>query len=1359
MPKAHASTHSDIPIVGIGASAGGLEALQHFFRNVPDDLGAAYVVIVHLAPDRDSDLPAILGRETAMPVVQVGDHAQVDLAANQVYVIAPDRKLELTDAALGASAFERPRGQRAAIDLFFRSLCSAHSDIYAVILSGSGSDGTIGAKAVKEAGGLVLVQDPNEAAHESMPRAVMAGGVADVVLPIRELVQRLAALIGSRDRIAHMVAASEQVGTEWTNAEGPGAEDDIAQALQGVLALLRRRTGHDFSKYKRKTILRRLLRRMQLHHTAKVTDYQRLLEADAEEVRALLRDLLISVTAFFRDPEAWAALQEHVVAPLVDRTQPEQPIRCWVPGCATGEEAYSVAMLFSEELERRQTQQELIIFASDVDERALAVAREGVYPEAIIADVSEERLRRWFRRTDDHYRVGTELRDRVVFATHSLQRDPPFSQLHLISCRNLLIYLDRELQEQVMATFRYACRDDGYLFLGSAETANPKWFRPLAKQHRIYTVQANSDGRRSILPDLPATVSQPPASTRPLERPRVDREGLMERHRVVLEALAPPSVLVDERWNVRSYSESAGRFFEPRGGPATLSVADSVRPELRGELTVALRHALESGAPWLSEFVTVRCTEGPRRVAVLVQPRDQQGQADTQALVLFLEAGPATALQQQVLEQPSSEREQALLEKLYQAEQHIERLHAEHHVAEEDLRAANEELQSLNEEFRSTTEELETSKEELQSINEELQTVNHQMKLKLEETARAHDDLENLMAATNIATLFLDRQLCIKRFTPQLKNMFNVKAQDHGRAIGDITHALDYQNIEEDARHVLKDLIPLERSANARDGRAFIVQLMPYRATENRIDGVVITLVDVTHLKRAEEDLRRSERRFRALLEASGDALYIMNPGWTEMRELQGGGFMADTVEPRRNWMDVYILPDDQAWVQDAIAQAIRTRGAFQLEHRVRQADGAVGWTLSRAAPILDEQGAIVEWFGAATDVTARKMAEQTLHEAARSKNEFLAVLSHELRNPLAPLRTGVELLGQVRDKPELLDTVRPMMERQLAHLVRLVDDLLDISRISQGRIELQRAPLDLNASIEAAIEQLGPDLAERRHELIMDLAKTPLPVNGDHERLTEVFANLLSNAAKYTHPGGTIRVRSETEGRQVLVAIRDNGYGIPPDRIEGIFTLFGQVPEHREHTGGGGLGIGLALSRKLVEMHDGTITATSPGLGHGSEFVVRLPVHRSAGAAPAPDAPAAAPGRSRRVLVVEDNIDAAEALRMLLELMGHLVRVVHDGPSALEQVEAFGPQVVLLDVGLPEMDGIEVATRLRALPGGDRLILVAVTGWGQDDDRQRTREAGFDEHLIKPVDTREIRRVLEIPPAPDASTTSDSDT
>lgn len=493
--------------------------------------------------------------------------------------------------------------------------------------------------------------------------------------------------------------------------------------------------------------------------------------------------------------------------------------------------------------------------------------------------------------------------------------------------------------------------------------------------------------------------------------------------------------------------------------------------------------------------------------------------------------------------------------------------------------------------------------------------------------------------------------------------------------------------------------------------------------------------------------LADSEQRFRAWVNASSHVVYRVSPDGREMRQLDGRGAVVDTKRPSQSWLDGYVYPEDQRMVVRAFREAMQSKSLFEIEHRYRRVDGRIGWTLSRAIPLLDEDGEIIEWFGAASDVTARRKAEEALREADRSKDEFLAVLGHELRNPLSPLRTGVDLLKEARRRPELLDTLRPMMDRQLSHLVRLVDDLLDISRISRGQITLQRAPLDLNAPVEAAIEQVKPAITARRHQLHLNLSRAPLPVEGDYVRLTQVVINLLSNAAKYMEPGGAIHVFSEVENGEAVIRVRDTGDGIPPDRIHRLFKLFSRLTEHGSRADSGGLGVGLALSHQLMTLHGGTIEAESSGPGQGSEFVVRLGLScqkpRVAVSGAADDASASA----RRVLVVEDNVDAAETLRMLLRIKGHVVQVANDGPAALEQVVSFTPQVMLLDLGLPGMDGTEVARRVRSMPEGERVLLVAVTGWGQDEDRQRTAAAGFDGHVTKPIAMAEIDQLLASEP------------
>ncbi len=824
---------ASVSVCGIGASAGGLEALHKFFAALPNDLGLAYVVVVHLAPDRKSDLAAIISRWTKMPVAQVGDQNRTNLEPDHVYVIAPDRKLEITDTMVGAEKFDQVRGQRAAIDLFFRSLAAARGDGFAVILSGSGSDGAIGARSVKESGGLVLVQDPQEAAYGDMPRAVIVTGVADVILPVKELVARLAELSRERASIRPLISAA---------ASSEPFEQIEERALRGIFELLRGRTGHDFSKYKRNMVWRRLARRLQLSHTLSIADYLGYLRTHEPEVQRLFDDLLIAVTSFFRDPEAWSALQAEAILPLVERADPEEQLRVWVPGCATGEEAYTLAILFREAFERLGFQRDFIIFASDVDESALVAAREGLYPQAIAVDVSETRLERYFRVEGDHYRVISAIRNPVVFALHNFLRDAPFSRLHLISCRNLLIYLDRELQEKAMAVFRYACRDQAFIFLGASEAADEQMFHPIDHKHRIYAMSERSGGWRPPLPEL---ISAPAgrAARRELQPPV--RFKAAELHMAALEEVGPPSVLVDERWNVLHISPTAARFFQQGGGPVTHNITRLVRPELRDELHALLLRALESRESQASSFIAVTFNGAPHQVAVVVQERANSQNAGRQLLVTFLDAG-------KIADQPVPEQEPAsgvlrtLREELRRAQRRIDSMRDDYYVTK-DLRAANEELQSLNEEYRSTTEELETSKEELQSVNEELQTVNQELKQKLEEVSRTNSDLENLMAATNVATLFLDRDCRISRFTPRLSELFNVKSRDVGRPVGDITHSLAYDELESDARKILAGSDVFEREVQGRDGHAFVARLNPYhKVPTGEIDGAVVTFIDVT---------------------------------------------------------------------------------------------------------------------------------------------------------------------------------------------------------------------------------------------------------------------------------------------------------------------------------------------------------------------------------------------------------------------------------------------------------------------------------------------------------------------------------
>jgi two-component system CheB/CheR fusion protein len=836
------------PIVAIGASAGGVHALQNLFAALPSDTGAAFVVIVHLDPDHRSELVKIIAARTRMAVIEVGTRQHLE--ADHVYVIPPNRRLQMIDHMISALEFDEPRGQRAPIDLFFRSLAKKLGDGCAVILSGAGSDGAIGVRAVKEGGGIILVQDPDEAEYGSMPRSAIVTGVADFVFPVRDLARRLVDLIKIKESISV-----------------PDLSDLDEELLRRVLAHLRVRTGHDFSKYRRTTVLRRIARRMHVTRANDLKEYYEILRDRADEAQALFGDLLISVTTFFRDVDAFGKISTDVIPELFKRKEPDETIRVWISGCSTGEEAYTFAILLLEEAAKHPLRPPIQVFGSDLDSRALASAREGRYPIAIEADVTEERLRRFFTREGDHYRIRQEVRDIVLFAVHDLLKDPPFSHIDLISCRNVLIYLDPELQAQVSSTFHYALNPEGYIFLGASETADnsPGLFRSIDRTARIYQSTVLAGDKPRLLPQLLGAVRE---HVIPVGRPISPTTALGEAaiHRRAIELVAPPSILIDQSHRVIHLSENAGRFLMPSGGQLTGDAVDLVRPELRFELRSALNRVFEQRESTLSLPLLVRFNGAPHRVHLFVKPVIEDESTDPRnAVAIFIEG-------EAIDDVVSPDREvgdqtvQRLRQELELTQSRLRTVREESETANEELRAANEELQSINEEYRSTSEELETSKEELQSINEELQTVNSELKVKLEVISRAHSDLQNLVAATDIGTLFLDSRLRIKRFTERVSDLFSITQTDEGRPITDFAHQLEYDDLVKDAHAVLADLAPVRREIRSRKGRWYEMRLRPYRTIDDKIDGVVITFFDISERHKVEQALREGEARQRLLL-------------------------------------------------------------------------------------------------------------------------------------------------------------------------------------------------------------------------------------------------------------------------------------------------------------------------------------------------------------------------------------------------------------------------------------------------------------------------------------------------------------
>jgi two-component system CheB/CheR fusion protein len=972
-------------VVAIGASAGGIKALQNLFHSLPDKLGVAYVVILHLAPEHRSELASVLTTQTGMPVTAVGDPVKVE--PDHVYVIPPDRRLSISDHEIAALPFDEPRGRRAPVDSFFRSMAAQHGDGYAIVLSGAGSDGSVGVRAVKEAGGIILVQDPGEAEYPSMPRSAIATGVADFVLPVRQMAQRLAELV--------------QTG----KAKAQAKRDDEEEEIRRILAHLRVRTGHDFSRYKRSTIVRRLQRRVQVARKDGLGDYYGYLRENAEEAQALFSDLLISVTTFFRDPRAFEVLAKEVIPQVFDQKAGDQ-IRVWVPGCATGEEAYSIGMLLLEEAYRRDIRPDIQVFGSDLDATALATAREGRYPIAIEADVSDERLRRFFTRESDHFRIKRDLRDIVLFASHSLLRDPPFSRIDLISCRNLLIYLNRELQNQVVAVFHYALNPGGYLFMGSSESADHpgQLFRTLDREAHLFQSVTGHGDKVQMLPRL---IEAGGATTVPTRAPLSAGPGEAALHRESLEQAAPPSILVDASHRALHLSEKAGRYLLHARGPISADIVELARPELRLDLRAALHRAFERGETTLSMPTPVRFNGTTHRVQLQVRPAAQpDSRGGAHALVMFLEGEAIDEATEAALvgddDRGSSEVVRRLAEELRLTQERLRTTREESEAANEELRAANEELQSINEEYRSTSEELETSKEELQSVNEELQTVNNELKLKLESVSRANSDLQNLMAATDVGTLFLDSALRIKRFTPRLSELFNVTVNDEGRPITDFTHQLDYVDLAKDVRGVLRNLTTVEREVRAGDGEWHLMRIRPYRTVDDRIDGVVVTFVDITERRRIEQALRDSELRLRnemRLVDASRSPIFVWDMD-------------AGVVQWNRGCEQLYGFTSEEALGKDP-KQLLKTDVPGSTMTAVLETLTEAGvWNGELVQTARDGRKLIVESGMELAPVEGRRLVMESNRDVSdrkdweRQQQLMLAELSHRVKNTLAVVQS-----------------------------------------------------------------------------------------------------------------------------------------------------------------------------------------------------------------------------------------------------------------------------------------------------------------------------------------------------------------
>ncbi len=833
------------PIVGIGASAGGLEALEQFMSSVPAGSGMAFVVVQHLDPTRKGLMAELLQRSTPMKVVRVKDRTRVQ--ANCVYVIPPNKDMSILHGVLHLFVPAASRGLRLPIDFFLRSLAQDQQQLsIGVILSGMGSDGTLGLRDIKEKAGLTLAQEPESAKFDSMPRSAIDSGLADIVAPVEDLPGKIMSYL-NRTPLAPEPDAL--------------VDEKLHSALEKILILLRTRTTHDFSFYKRNTLYRRIERRMGIHQISRIAGYVRYLQENPQELDLLFKELLIGVTCFFRDASVWKQLEETTLPALLASRSPG-PLRAWVAGCSTGEEAYSLAIAFKEAMEKLKPRKDfkLQIFASDLDPDAIDKARQGMFLDNIAADVSPERLRQWFTKEDHGYRVRTEIREMVIFSPHSLIMDPPFTKLDLLSCRNLLIYLSPEMQKKLFPLFHYSLTPGGVLMLGSAETIGhfTDLFATLDGKSRLF--RRVESGVRLEPIDFPASFAGPMPSgpgDRALPRPTQSLQSLAEQ--LILQRYAPPSVLTNEQGNILYISGRTGKYLEPAAGKANWNIFAMARDGLRYELTSAFQKALREDGPVTLERLRISNHEDGQWVEITIENLKESESLRGMVMIIFTDVTTPEAAKPPGRGRKSKGKADACSDmerQLQQAHAELQSTREQMQASQEELRSTNEEIQSTNEEMQSTNEELTTSKEEMQSLNEELQTVNAELQGKVDELSRSNNDMKNLLNSTDIATLFLDREFKVRRFTTQATKIIQLIPGDIGRPITDLASDLIYPELTEDAHEVLRKLGFSEKPISTRDGRWFTIRIMPYRTLDDRIDGVVITFLDISVAKTLEGKLQ-----------------------------------------------------------------------------------------------------------------------------------------------------------------------------------------------------------------------------------------------------------------------------------------------------------------------------------------------------------------------------------------------------------------------------------------------------------------------------------------------------------------------
>ena len=1317
-------------VVGLGASAGGLESLEKLFPNLSPDTGMAFVVLQHLSPDFKSMMYELLGRDTAMEIHRAEDGMKVQ--ANSVYLLPPRKEMTIQNGHLRVAEREPSKGLSLPIDLFLESLALDQStQAIAVILSGSGSDGSRGILEIARNGGFVISESLKTAKFDGMPASAAQTGVVDEVLPPEEIGALLLRI------------ATEPEVTRTARIAAVASRQHRLEGMESIYHRFRETYDIDFEVYKDTTVHRRVHRRMTLLGIDSVDGYANRLGDDPDELEALYCDLLIGVTQFFRDPDTFDLLSKTVFPDLVHNRDDNHPLRVWVAGCATGEEAYSMAIAIYEAFEQVGQRPTLKLFATDVHKSSIEHAGRGIYRSDVFKGVDEERLQRYFTRRENGYQILPEIRKSIVFAPHNVLNDAPFTDIDLVSCRNLLIYFQGVAQTRALSMFHYALRKSGILLLGGSESPGDLSgeFDVVYERERVYRKR-----RQVRLPnEFRAPLKRPAgnrlhsAAVRIAPAHQSSRNVDPSLHDQLLNRFMPPSLLVDEnRYLIESFG-GAERFLRLRARQPSLDVLDLMDDSLRTTLSGAIGRTLKDNQPVRFSNVRLRVDDSEQTFNLCVTPVIHSSVSGRHYVIAFEELSVSSRVAP----------EDPLIHEVDASRDHIHRLEDDLRYTRENLQAtieeletSNEELQATNEELIASNEELQSTNEELHSVNEELYTVNAEHQRKITELAELNQDMNHLLENTDVATVFLDKDLRVRRFTSRVTRLFDLVMHDIGRPIHSFLPRFACNQLSERLQTVLTTNQSQEQEIVTTDGTCYLMRMLPYRI-EQSVEGVVLMFIDVSSL----EVLRERLRWMSAIVESTDDAIIGQDLDGKITSWNAGAERLYQFTAEEAIGQDIAMLipehrREEVLEYRDTISAGDRLRTRDTL--RIRK-DGSIIHVSLTVSPVFDMNDRLIGISKIARDVSHRVAMEQEIQHQVSQREAFLATLSHELRNPLAAALSASRLIEDERTDDATRREAAKIVGRQILMTRGLLSDLLDMSRITQGKVKLQREIVDLCGLVQAVRETTLSEATTHHQEITWDIPEQPVYVSGDPTRLTQVQVNLIHNALKYSPVHTEVRVRISQSDSEAMIEVTDYGVGIPADQLELIFDPFVQLGE-TVHQSEGGLGVGLTLVRCLVDAHGGRVKAESQGAGLGTTFRVWLPIlNIKDSQAQRPQAPKISTSNiARTIVLIEDIADSRRMLAALLKLEGHAVHVCEDGESGVHAIEQHVPDFALVDIGLPGIDGYEVARRIRANDRCNQTRLIALTGFGQESDVKFALSVGFDSHLVKPVDLESLTELMQ---------------